>query len=296
MLSLLLIFTGTLSASDLYGKAETDPYGKDSALTFDMGTAWDSKELEIGNPITIGGVTVYPVIDEEAPKHFTFQTVSLSDAMMTGQLSVFETSSEHINAVQMVNTGKAPVYVMAGEVIRGGRQDRMITDDIIVPPHEQPLMVQVHCVEKDRWSDAAGTFRYGGRAEYALWSALENGGDQESTWSVVAALNAQRGASATGAYVSLGGPEWVTYRQQLRSALSDADQVVGAVVAHNGTLVHAEMFGDPNLAAISRAVALDGYARDGVAMGATTETLPDEEVVEAFLFSHLQDSDTVSGF
>ena len=111
-----------------------------------------------------------------------------------------------------------------------------------------------------------------------------------------AALLAQRGASATGAYVSLGGPEWVTYRQQLRSALSDADQVVGAVVAHNGTLVHAEMFGDPNLAAISRAVALDGYARDGVAMGATTESLPDEEVVEAFLFSHLEDSDTVSDF
>jgi hypothetical protein len=295
MLSLILIFTGTLSAADLYGKADPDPYGKDG-LTFDMGTAWDSKALEIGDPITVGGVTVYPVIDEEAPKDFTSQTVSLSDAMMTGQLSVLEASGAHVSAVQMVNTGKSPVYVMAGEVIRGGRQDRMITDDVIVPPHEQPLMVQVHCVEKDRWSEAAGTFSYGGRAEYALWSALENGADQESTWSVVAALNANRGASATGAYVSLGGPEWVTYRHQLRSALSDADQVVGAVVAHNGTLVHAEMFGDPNLAAISRAVALDGYARDAVAMGSTTDSLPDEEVVEAFLFSHLEVTDTVADF
>jgi hypothetical protein len=281
----LVWLSGTLNAADPYGKAESDPYGKSELLA--AGVEWSDKSLSIGSPVTVGGVTIYPVIDEDAPKHTVEEALGLSVAMSSGQLAVREADSEGYTAVQMVNYSKQPVYVMAGEVIRGGRQDRMITEDVMVPP-DHPLMVQVHCVEKGRWSDAPATFTYDGRAEFALRDVLDKGGDQEATWSMVASLNTARNAAANGAYVAADGPEWLAYRQQLRAQLADDDQIVGAVIAHNGQLVHAEMFGDPSLAAIGRAVALDGYARDAVVMSDITNELPDTERVEAFLYSYVE--------
>jgi len=288
MLYVLVLLTGTLNAADPYGKDGADPYGKDGAATLTAQAGdWDTKDLSIGDPVTVGGVTIYPVIDEDAPKHVTAQTASLSSAMSSGMLTVRESDNDGYTAVQMVNHSKQPVFVMAGEVIRGGRQDRMITEDVIVPPQEHPLVVQVHCVEQGRWSDTAANFTYGGRAEYALREVLEEGGNQDTTWSVVAALNTARDADPSGAYVAAGGPEWLQYRQQLRTQLAEADQVVGAVVAHNGQLVHAEMFGDPMTAAVSRAVALDGYARDAVVMDGAVNDIHDDDVVEAFLLSEI---------
>lgn len=288
MLSIFLLLTGTISAANPYGKADDDLYGKNNPLLGGRGIAWEDKTLRIGDPVSVGGVTVYPVIDEAAPKHVFTQTMGLASAMASGQLSIMETGDESYASLQMTNHSKQPIYVMAGEVIRGGRQDRMITDDVVIPPEEVPLMVDVHCVERGRWSDTASTFQYGGRAEHSLREVLEDDGGQDRTWEVVAALNTARGAAATGAYVSMGGEELLEYRQQLRVALADEDQVVGAVVAHNGELVHAEMFGDPTQASIARAVALDGYALDATVMSDEDMFPPDDDQVEAFLYSQLQ--------
>lgn len=290
MVFALMVLSSALNASDPYGKDSADFYGKDGLRVTQDGavSGWADKSLSIGEPVTVGGVTIYPVVDEDAPKHATTPLMGMSDAMAGGQLSVYESDSEGYTAVRMVNHAKHPVYVMAGEVIRGGRQDRMITEDIVLPPESNPLLVTVHCVEQGRWSDSAAAFTYGGRAEYALRDVLEKGGSQEETWAVVAALNTARSAAPSGAYVAAGGPEWLAYRQQLRAQLAESDQVVGAVVAHGGQLVHAEMFGEPAVAAVSRAVALDGYARDAVAMDSDSATLPDTDSVEAFFYQQIR--------
>lgn len=275
-------------AGDLYGKSEAAPgglYGKSGASSSVAGEAI-SKDLSVGEPITLGGVTIFPVLDRSAPKHPTGETLGLAEAMGRGQLSVSEAGS--FSLVSMVNHGKEPVYIMAGEVIRGGRQDRMITEDLVIPPESGPLRITVHCVEKGRWSDEARTFAYGGRAEYALRATTDD--SQEDTWAMVAALNADRGGSATGAYVGVGGPEWLQYRQQLYAHLAGQQQVVGAVIARGGDLVHAEMFGDPRLSSASRSAVLDSYARDAVVMGQDADVdgdIPDVDEAAAFLRASL---------
>ncbi len=182
--------------------------------------------------------------------------------------------------------------MMAGEVIRGGRQDRIFIEDMVIPPSDTPLMVRVHCVEKGRWSDVASTFSYGGRAEHALRSTLLAGADQQDTWAVVAALNAQRAHSPTGAYAAVGGPQWLAYRQQLRAQLGDREGVIGAVVAYGDRIVHAEIFADPQLATGGRGALLDGLARDALAMDVTAAA-PDSAAAADYLRGALSGQGTL---
>ena len=55
----------------------------------------------------------------------------------------------------LINRGKRPVVLLAGELVSGGKQDRIIAKDRIVAPGSDPLPLDVFCVEHGRWS--AGT-------------------------------------------------------------------------------------------------------------------------------------------
>ena len=142
-------------------------------------------------------------------------------------------------------------------------------------------MVQVHCVEKGRWSDVAATFAYGGRAELALLHATEGG--QDATWAAIAAMNTDRGGSATGAYIAANGAEMLQHRQTLRAAIGQQHQVVGAVIAQGESIVHAEIFGNAELAEAGRTTLLDGYALDAVVMDDLEAATPDPEAAALYL-------------
>ncbi|MFT5682426.1 MAG: hypothetical protein ACI8RZ_003344 [Myxococcota bacterium] len=283
-LVLLAVLVAPSFAGDFYGKDEVSPFGKEPGLEqFAQSQTTSNKHLSIGNPVQVGGVTVYPVIDETAPKIASGDLDSFSEAMADGDLIVSETGSQggSYTNLMLTNHSKEPVLVMAGEVVRGGRQDRIFTEDMIIPPDSGPQMVQVHCVEKGRWSDAASTFSYGGRAELALRNATKGG--QATTWETIAAMNTERGGSATGAYIATGGSEMLQYRQTLRSAIGAQHQVVGAVIAQGNQIVHAEIFGNPQLAEVGRATLLDGYALDAVVMSDLETIAPDPEAAALYL-------------
>ncbi|MGH9817594.1 MAG: ARPP-1 family domain-containing protein, partial [Candidatus Acidiferrales bacterium] len=57
-----------------------------------------------------------------------------------------------VNTLVLVNRSKRPLLLLAGEVVTGGKQDRIIGKDRIVPPGAEPLPLDVFCVERGRWS------------------------------------------------------------------------------------------------------------------------------------------------
>jgi len=293
-LVLLAVLISPSLAGDFYGKDSEDAYGKDPALErLAQAQTVDNKNLSIGTPVQVGGVTIYPVIDETAPKQVSSEIDSFSESMADGSLKVSEVSAHgeeggSYTTLQLTNHSKEPVLVMAGEVVRGGRQDRIFTEDLIIPPDSGPQMVQVHCVEKGRWSEEALTFSYGGRAELALLEATTSG--QDATWAAIAAMNTTRGGTATGSYIAASGAEMLHYRQTLRTAIAQEDQVVGAVIAQGSEIVHAEIFGNPQLAEVGRSTLLDGYARDAVVMNDLEAIAPDPEAAALYLHSALSGS------
>jgi hypothetical protein len=63
----------------------------------------------------------------------------------------------------------------AGEIIFGGRQDRMIIRDTILNPSEKDQYVPVMCVEEGRWSEKEKKFGYGNYANSDLRKVLDSG-------------------------------------------------------------------------------------------------------------------------
>ena len=60
-----------------------------------------------------------------------------------------------VNQLVLINRSKRPLILLAGELVSGGKQDRIIAKDRIVPPGAEPLPLNVFCVEHGRWSNGA---------------------------------------------------------------------------------------------------------------------------------------------
>ncbi len=52
----------------------------------------------------------------------------------------------------VLNRSNKPLYLMPGEIIYGGQQDRTIGEEAIIPPGKKPAAIEVLCVEQGRWA------------------------------------------------------------------------------------------------------------------------------------------------
>src|SRR5439155_12574384 len=110
-----------------------------------------SKTRKLGTAVHYRNLTLFPVYDSAARSEDRFLT--MDEGLKSRGLNVREKQGGgEVNTVFVTNTGRKPVYLMSGEVILGGQQDRVIGDDTIVPPQAKNVPVQVYCVEHGRWS------------------------------------------------------------------------------------------------------------------------------------------------
>src|SRR5262249_23267540 len=72
------------------------------------------------------------------------------DAPANGRVQVAETGS--INQLEVENTGAAAVFIQSGDIVKGGRQDRVLTVSLIIPPHSGAMPIASFCVEQGRWT------------------------------------------------------------------------------------------------------------------------------------------------
>jgi hypothetical protein len=128
----------------------------------------------IGEPITYETLTVFPVLSSQEAYTNDFET--LDAALASGEAIVAEqgeymrrsrngaepavmsSSGAQVNQLVLVNRGKKPLLLLAGEVVSGGKQDRIIGKDRIIPIGAQPLPLDVFCVEHSRWTNGGNTF------------------------------------------------------------------------------------------------------------------------------------------
>lgn len=132
------------------------------------------------DPIRHGNLTVFPVA--AAKSYPTGEFLTLDESLHSGEVVVTEAGSvqglirrhgapairhegAEVNRLVLVNNSKRPLLLLAGEIVSGGKQDRVIGKDRIVPPESDPVDLSVFCVEPGRW--VATTERFG--ASQALY-------------------------------------------------------------------------------------------------------------------------------
>jgi hypothetical protein len=76
--------------------------------------------------------------------------LTLTEAVAKGTVQVIETGS--VNELKVENKGNEHVFVQAGDIVKGGRQDRVLTVSLLLRPSSGPVPIDSFCVEPGRWS------------------------------------------------------------------------------------------------------------------------------------------------
>jgi hypothetical protein len=126
-------------------------------------------------PIRNGSLTVFPVVASKS--YATGEFLTLDEGLRSGEVvvteygnvrglvrrhntSAIQRDSAEVNRLVLINNSKRPLLLLAGEIVAGGKQDRVIGKDRIVPAESDPIDLSVFCVEPGRWvatSDHFGT-------------------------------------------------------------------------------------------------------------------------------------------
>lgn len=227
------------------------------------------RRLKVRDGCYYRGLTVF-LLELEEPEDQTVY-VSAEEALGDGTLHVRETGEEVISALRVRNRGKRAVLLLAGEVLLGGKQNRILRDDVLLSPGSGWVRVPVACVEERRWSEKSEKFRRRVRmAPQQLRAASQAGRSQKELWQGVRGYHERFGVeSKSRDLAAIRDSEGVqealrNYRRHF-SRHCWRPEVVGMVVARRGRIVGTDVFCNAPVFRKHRDRLLDSYAIDCIA-------------------------------
>lgn len=114
--------------------------------------------LEPGDPVELDGIRFYPLLRPDTPPE---TPVALLEDVDEGGLQVQETSQ--VSELVVVNQTDQHVLLLEGDIITGGRQNRVINTTFVVQPHATTAL-PTSCVEQGRWGADMGHFKSSGHS------------------------------------------------------------------------------------------------------------------------------------
>jgi hypothetical protein len=233
-------------------------------------------------PIQVQSLTLTPIVATAAPRDADDLLV-LDEAMAAKQVKIQEIADGSVNNLTFINQAAHPVFVMAGEVIIGGKQDRIIGRNTVIPA-KTTQSVPVFCVEHGRWDGTTKEFttakalahgRLRGQASYA---------NQQDVWNEVAAKNKVRKTeTASGTYRQVAQQQsdgtLSAMQHQVDAALAklpaaDRARMVGYAVALNGHVATVDLFGSPTLFKKLETKLVHSYLTEAVDIAAQKDIAP----------------------
>lgn len=76
--------------------------------------------------------------------------LTLKEAVEQGQVIVSETGQ--VNELMIENTSGSEVFIQAGDLVKGGKQDRVLMVSLMLPAKSGKLPIASFCVEHGRWT------------------------------------------------------------------------------------------------------------------------------------------------
>jgi len=260
-------------------------------LTVDYDSAWQYKHLKI-IPIRIKGGGGRPGALAGHP-----DIVSLNEALSRGLVTITERGTASIDNVHWLrfNThSDKSIFISGGEVIAGGRQDRMVIRDTILSPSTRDQYVPVMCVEEGRWSDKEKKFAYGNFANTHLRKVLDSTRNQVLIWREIdRQLQAGAFKNTTMSYLSrnldkkhlLVTDEYFNFFHQ--KFLHTDSNVVGFVAISGDKVIGSDIFAGTDLFYHQLEPLLRGYIDDAVLFGAPVNIA--EQPVKRYIDRLLKD-------
>jgi hypothetical protein len=296
------------------------------ALALDRGQAKQSSpRYRVFAPMTQGNLTVFPIVADST--YDTRDFLTLDEGLRSGQVVVTEEgrvtglrrprphplqpeplvlqnpdqglggySGAQVNRLVLVNGSDRPLILLAGEIVTGGKQDRVVAKDRIILPKSDPIDLDVFCVEPHRWVETSDRFGVASGGALGLFAQPSVRGkamatkDQQAVWDQVAQSRALAVRAAPAAAPEIESSSSYAGAVQSQAVMQKMDAVarpieqsydkllgelraqkaVGAVVAVNDQIIWADAFASTSLLEKYWPKLIRSYAAEAV----TTRVVP----------------------
>ena len=239
-------------------------------------------------PISHRNLTIFPVVADFS--HDTSVFLTLDEGLRSGDVVVTEAGKiqplmrrrshpivqrgDQVNQLVLVNNSDRPVILLAGEIVTGGKQDRVVAKDRIVPPKSDPIDLSVFCVEPGRWVETSSEFSpfsalmaqpsvrkraMADKNQQEVWAEVGKSADSMNTgWGVGGASGGVAATAPSSSYArTMASPAARSKVEAVAAPLEQSyDKVmrdlrerraVGVVVAVNGEIIWADIFASTSL-------------------------------------------------
>ena len=294
-------------------------------------------EWRLGSPLKHNNLTVFPVL-ADAPTTGS-DHITLDEGLRSGKVIITELGADgrsrrinrrqisddaEVNRLSLTNKSGKPLLLLAGEMIVGGQQDRIVGHDCIIEASNTPVPLDVFCVEHGRWSGGSSFGQGIGPGDGGRGSGFNLGGGNAALVSVMAGLAAPNirekaqasksqgevwnaveetvtvtaTASRTGNLTSVYqnkrvNTKLVGYQRALKGRLS-ARNIVGVVVAVGDKIISADVFANHSLFRAYWPKMLKSFALEAVGTTSDRSKLASKTEAEAFL-ARVQGDSTEKG-
>ncbi len=255
----------------------------------------------LGSPVSYHNVTIVPIVLTSSEKIQKEDYVSLAEAKRNGWVEISEMpTGQEVSRLYVRNLAKKPLLLLSGELLLGGKQDRVVAKDTVVPPGEE-MAVPVFCVEHGRWTGETSKFDYSDSMAPQSVRKMATFGSQQQVWDEVGDYNKRAKAEPETSSVRGG-----LYNQEVQSridddlknftqALDSQDNVVGLVYVVNGEIGSFELFGSPELLNSTREALLRGFLADAAVHASADAKPADLDGVASFVKQSLTGERQQSG-
>src|SRR5713101_7596595 len=245
-----------------------------------------ASRYQVLSPITHGNLTIFPVV--ASTTHDTHEFLTLDEGLRSGEVEVSEhggirpmvrrphgyypphNDGAQVNQLYLINNSKRPLLLLAGEIVTGGKQDRIVGKDRIIPA-ETEADLSVFCVEPGRWTESTAGF--GGSFGYMAAPSIRNEAmakkDQNGVWDKVRSSNSRAAetVTVTSEAQEIAGTSSYARVMNNKEVQKQVDKIavpiehsyqneigelrnrnaVGVVVAVNGKIIWADLFASTSL-------------------------------------------------
>src|SRR5258708_32299 len=187
------------------------------------------------DPVVYENIAIFPVVSGSSQDTSSFLT--LEEGLASGEVIVSErgtvrmvrnrdgvhtipdySASASVNQLVLINRSKRPLLLLAGELVSGGKQDRIIGKDRIVPVGAEPLPLDVFCVEHGRWTGSSSQFTASKTIVHP--SVREQAAVDQKQTEVWAAVSGGTMAGASGSLSARNAPKPSIGTSDLAEAIS----------------------------------------------------------------------------
>ena len=332
-----ILVTGIVLACTLFALAQTKsrpatPYPLINVVPSLAANAPVNRDWQLGAPVSFQTLTVFPVLTDQPVSADEY--ITLDQGLRSGRVTVSEigangrarrirqgrvSDNAEVNRLLVKNMSGKTLVLIAGEIIVGGKQDRIVGEDCVIASSNTPVPIDVFCVEHGRWDErsrvgqsrasgggtsgtgsgpgsggAGGTFSapsisgMGGMAAPKTRAQAQAEKSQSGVWDEVSKLEkANSVSSSTGTLNEVYKDRRVSaklgdYERAIKSKLMGKN-VIGAVVAIDGQVVSADVFANPKLFQAYWPKLLTSYALEAISTGKRDSKSVDRSAAAAFL-------------